>query len=113
MQEDNEADDAVAGCAKNGGHRAELPGSRGISDLVFGEALQASDEEEADALEDEGYDKDSDDPGKVRANEIYDVVVPVELESVKQTFILRRHRLKEHYYGISLSLRAFSGRMDA
>ena len=51
MQQNNEGDDAVGGGADDRGHSAELGGSLGVADLLFGETQHAVDEKAHDALE--------------------------------------------------------------
>ena len=105
MEQDDEADDAVGGGAEDGGDGAEFGGALGVGgNVAIGEPPHAIDEEEDDAQQDEGIEKDDEEAGKVATNEAEEVVVPVVpdlCEGKLRDVVLRGSGKKEHYCGIS------------
>jgi hypothetical protein len=60
----------------------------GVSDLFIRETAHAVDEEEDDALENEGEEENGEQAGKTGADEVDDIGVPVVLDNIPNVTIL-------------------------
>jgi hypothetical protein len=84
-----------------------LGGTVEVANLLLSALLQAADEELHDTKQDEDNDQDTDEPGKLLADEDNDVVVPLVGKDAGETFLFGRLLQglgqKEHDTDISLS----------
>jgi len=103
LEEADESEDADGRRADDGGHGAELGGAVEVVSLLVGPCAHLPDEKENDPLEDKQNKEDDQDFWQSGLEKDDEVVMPVALDGLEDTFILREQGLEEHDYGVSLS----------
>jgi hypothetical protein len=105
LEEDEEAEDGVGGGSYDGGHGAELGGAMEVGYLMIGEAMQAFDEEQYQAVEYEDDEENCENSWELVLNDGDEVVFPGMLNGLDgaDRLILRGHGQKVHDYDVSLS----------